>query len=80
MARQEALSIKNFIKEDLQRNETTRKEIKKRKERITHLFIFYLQLIAKNQLQQFIFRQAVEILWFSYLKDKQTLQLQPSYI
>lgn len=48
--------------------------------RITHLFIFYLQLIAKNQLQQFIFRQTIEILWFSYLEDKQTLQLQVSYI
>lgn len=36
--------------------------------RIPHLFIFYLQFIAKNQLQQFIFGQNIEILWISYLK------------
>lgn len=35
----------------------------------THLFVLDLQLIARNQLQQFVFGQIVEVLRLLQLKD-----------
>lgn len=44
----------------------------------THLFIFYLQLVTQNQLQQLVFGQTVEILRLSHLKA-QILMLYATY-